>query len=263
MIDLITGANGFIGKRLAMKVGAGALAIGHEGLCDAALPDCDRFFFLSTYGNIIGHDNVSEIIRANVGNVGYVIGTYLEEARLNWLCFVSTSSVNLPVQTPYSRTKRAAEEMLMASGLPVCIIRPYSVTGVGEQPEHLIPTLIRSCLDGELMQFVGHPVHDFVDVRDVVQAILLLADNRATGIYHVGNGVAYCNDEVRTMVENACNHKARIREVDSLRSYDNGFWVCTDKKLSDLGWYAKKSLQMSIDEMVTAFKFQRKNRTWR
>lgn len=257
MIDIVTGASGFIGKHLMRKIGSGAIAIKHDEIGETAFPDCDRFFFLSTYGNYIGHDDLSEVLRSNIGHLGYVLAAYIEESKCESFVYMSSSSVNLPVQTPYSHAKRAGEEMALASCLPACVVRPYSVTGVGEQAEHLIPTLIRSCLEGERMRFVPDAVHDFVDVEDVVAGLIMLSEKRAVGRFELGNGLPYRNSTVKEMVEEICGRRAVIREVDSLRDYDYDDWYCKDDKARDLGWKPTKDLFKSISEMVAAHKFKR------
>lgn len=259
MIDILTGANSFLGKRLMQKIGAGAVTVPHDAIPDTAWPDCDRFFFLSTYGNIVGQTDISEIMRANIGHLGYVLESYREESKCEHFTFVSSSSVLLPIQTPYSRAKRAAEEMMLAYGTKGCILRPFSIVGVGEQAEHLIPTLIRSCLEGETMQFVPEPVHDFVDVSDVVEAMLSLAENKSTGIFEIGRGIPVTNAEVRCIVEDICKQKANLRIIDSMRDYDYSNWYMKDNRLA-LGCTPKKSLKDSIQEMVDAYKFRRKQK---
>lgn len=163
--------------------------------------------------------------------------------------FVSTSSVNLPVQTPYSRTKRAAEEVLLSmDSLPVCIVRPFSVTGVGEQRSHLIPTLIRSCLHAEHMMFDPVPVHDFIDVDDLCSRMITLADTRTTGVFEFGNGISVSNAEVREIVEDVCGAKANVEMASGLRAYDNQEW----RAKVGIGEPAKP-LRQSIEEMVEAY----------
>jgi nucleoside-diphosphate-sugar epimerase len=158
----------------------------------------------------------------------------------------------------YSRTKKAAEEILFSYmdkyNMPICIVRPFSVTGVGEQDTHLIPTLIRSCLRGEFMNFVSHPTHDFIDVEDVVSGLINLSDHQAKGVFELGTGRKHTNQEVLEMVEKATKKKANLNRVDQLRMYDNKEWVSSNYKARGYGWLPAKSLKLSIKEMVDEFK---------
>ena len=182
--------------------------------------------------------------------------------KINSFIFLSTSSVKRRVQTFYSRTKRAAEEILLAYmekyNAPISIIRPLSITGVGEQKEHLIPTLIRSCFLNIEIPFVPRPHHDFIDVEDVVEAILLLKEKRVKGIFEAGRGESYSNQQVLEMVERITGKKAKIKLVDSLRPYDSEEWVNTNFRLRKLGWRPRKPLSQSIKEMVEAYDKQRR-----
>jgi nucleoside-diphosphate-sugar epimerase len=245
--NLITGATGFIGLHLLKKL-KWANVLHHEDIIHGNSYDADRLFFLSTYGNMAHHNNHPMMINANVMNVLSILNGFR-----GWICYMSSSSVTLQVQTPYSRSKRAAEEILQAlPGLKSCIVRPYSVTGVGEQKAHLIPTLIRSCMEGEEMPFDPYPVHDFIDVEDVVDALVEFSEHGHTGIFELGNGIPYTNQAVKELVEEVTSRKANIVSTPRLRPYDSSAWYC--KKPSIKG---KKSLIQSITEMVDAYEQNR------
>jgi nucleoside-diphosphate-sugar epimerase len=196
------------------------------------------------------HSDHQMMVKANVSDMmkmSYWFG--------GWFCYMSSSSVTLPVQTPYSRTKRAAEEILQAlPEVKSCIVRPYSVTGVGEQKEHLIPTLIRSCMEGEEMPFAPWPVHDFVDVEDVVSGLIRLSEKQLTGVFEFGKGIPYSNQEVKDHVEEACGYKANVKLAANLRAYDNQSWACKQPFVPVGIFRATKTLAESISEMVEAYK---------
>lgn len=254
MIDsYVTGASGFIGKNLVTKLQGETIPIPHERISDFQFCDHHNFFFLSTYGNMAHHESVPhKVIKSNVGDVVKILGDILRFGiNCDFFCYVSSSSVNLPVQTTYSRTKLAAEFLVMSKPLNGCVVRPFSVIGKGEQKEHLIPTLIRSCLEGEQMDFCPEATHDYVDVDDLTDGMLLLAEQKMKGIYEFGRGIAITNQTVRGIVESVTGKKANIGMVKSLRNYDNSDWRC--KGNIPFGWRPKKSLRQSIEEMVEAY----------
>jgi len=248
----VTGANGFIGSNLTKRIDH-FTPIPHKEIATTVIDPYSRFFFLSTYGNMADHDSDTMILQANVGDLTRII-KQTDFNKINSFIYTSTSSVRLENQTMYSRTKRAAEQILFAFmekyNAPICIIRPFSVTGVGEQKEHLIPTLIRSCMEGELVNFVPDPVHDFIDVEDVVSGIMNLSNHKARGIYELGSGKQYTNAEVLKMVEKETGKKATVNVVESMRDYDTEEWVSQNYKARGFGWLPKKSLETSISEMV-------------
>jgi nucleoside-diphosphate-sugar epimerase len=244
MTDIVTGGSGFIGLHLVNKLGAASLH--HSDIVHGHSYNCERLFFLSAYGNMAHHTDYRMMVKANVRDLLTLLNGFS-----GWLCYMSSSSVTLPVQTPYSRTKKAAEEILQSlTDLQSCIVRPFSVTGRGEQKEHLIPTLIRSCMEGTQMDFVPEATHDWIDVDDVVDALVMLADKRATGIYELGLGYSVSNQEVREIVEVTCGKKANVRIVKQLRDYDSQDWYCQDPLTMLMGWKPKKTLEESVFQMV-------------
>jgi nucleoside-diphosphate-sugar epimerase len=157
----------------------------------------------------------------------------------------------------YSRCKKAAEEILLSFmekyDIPICIIRPFSITGVGEQKQHLIPTLIDAAFTGNQVNFSPDPTHDFIDVVDVVDGILSLSRNGARGIFELGNGKKYTNAEVLDIVERVTGRNIHVNVVHSLRQYDTDNWVSTNFKARGYGWLPRISLESSIEAMVHTY----------
>jgi nucleoside-diphosphate-sugar epimerase len=256
MIDnYLTGSNGFIGSHLKKRLeGQNTVCIPHEFIGDTHISAFKRLFFLSTYGNMAQHNDWRETVEANVSDLISVLDD--AEAHIGTLVYVSTSSVNLPVQTPYSRCKRAAEEILMAmpqQRLKVVIARPYTVTGAGEQREHLIPRLIESCFTGLPMPLCAEATHDYVDVSDFVGGLLMVSERSNGGIYEFGKGIAITNSHVKQLVEQITGRPANISAAMPSRSYDTTSWYCEDRAAHKLGWTPKKCLFDSISEMVADY----------
>lgn len=254
-MDIITGSSGFVGRYLK-KALPKAECIPHDLISSSKIESVDNFFFLSSYGNLSWQTDEKKIIQSNVLDIIHIIQN-LHWHEVKSFVYVSTSSVKRKVQTVYSRTKKAAEEILLSYAekynLPIIIVRPYSITGVGEQKEHLIPTLIRSAITGSKMPFISEPVHDYIDVEDVVSGILTLSEQRCRGIFELGTGNSYSNLQVKEMVERITNNTVMINEVTNMRSYDSSEWVCTNFKARQHGWEPKKSLEDSIRAMVNAY----------
>jgi UDP-glucose 4-epimerase len=262
MISYSTGGSGFIGTKLQEKVEL--TSIPHKDILKAHLLPFETFFFMSSYGNMATHTDHKAIMQANLLDLIHILNEAVQYHFKSFV-FISTSSVKLRTQTTYSRSKRAAEEVLLSYlekfNKPICIVRPYTVTGVGEQQEHLIPTLIRSCMTGELVNFVPNATHDFIDCEDVVNGILNLSDHSARGIYELGSGKSYTNQQVLEIVEKVTGKKANINIVNSMRPYDTDNWVSTNFRSRGFGWSPQKSLEQSIVEMVKAYEHTQKKNT--
>lgn len=252
-VSYITGANSFLGKHLIEASSEALTAIPHTEIPFTKLEPFTNLYFLSAYGNMWGQDDMEQIVQANTLDPVELI-RQASKFPFKSFVYISTSSVKLDHQTAYSRTKNATEQVLLSYmeryKLPICIIRPFTITGVGEQKEHLIPTLIRSCMTGELVNFVPNATHDFIDVHDVVSAILQLSKKSVHGIFELGWGHCYSNQEVLELVEKVTRKKANINIVESMRPYDNKDWFSTNYRVRSWGWLPKIELKESIKQMV-------------
>lgn len=251
MTTYVTGSSGFLGRYLTKKLPQ-YIAIPHDQIPTTKLEDFDYFYFLSAYGNLAFQTEDDKIIKANITDLKSIL-VQTNWANVKSFVYVSSSSVTLPIQTTYSRCKRAAEEILLSyidrHKAPICIIRPFSITGPGEQAAHLIPCLIESCSTQKLMDFIGDPKHDFIDVRDVVNGILALSQAGTQGIYELGSGKSYSNSEVLAIVEKITKKKAHIKP-GLTRPYDTKDWVSHDFSARKYKWTPKIKLEDSIRDMV-------------
>ena len=109
-------------------------------------------------------------------------------------------------------------------------------------------------MTGETINLVPEATHDFIDVEDVVDGILALSKNRQRGIFELGTGKSYTNQEVLEIVEKATGKKTKVNYVKNMRPYDNPEWFSVNYKARSYGWYPKKTLKDSVSEMVKAYK---------
>jgi nucleoside-diphosphate-sugar epimerase len=251
----ITGGSGFVGSHLAKRLSGDVVAIPHRDIQTTKIDPFDYFFFCSSYGNLYNQKEDEQIFQANVLDLAAIL-FLIKDMRFKSFVYLSTSSVKLRTQTMYSRMKKAAEEVLLAfmekHDIPICIIRPFSVTGVGEQQEHLMPTLINAAMTGKPVNLVPNATHDFIDVADVVEGMVTLSQRSARGIFELGTGKMYTNLEVMDLVEKVTKKEINVNFVESMRSYDSDSWVSTNFKARGFGWLPRKSLEDSIKEMYAA-----------
>lgn len=260
----VSGSHGFIAKHLIKKVEQSKLIVvpidrdlltNKEQLKDFFNKEKpDYIFHLATAGNVHNYQQEKEIIfQANVVNTWNML---MASQNIDYKAFInfSTSSVLLPYETMYSTTKLAAE--IIVSQFPKTIsIRPSTVIGIGEQPEHLIPSLIRSCLYGEGMPFVSDPSHDFIDVEDLILGILKVMENigntkRSLKSINISSGKQYNNHQVKEIVELLTGKKANIQIEDNLRVYDTKDWKVDNSMIVSLGWQPTFTLEETIAGMI-------------
>jgi nucleoside-diphosphate-sugar epimerase len=219
----LTGASGFIGRTLCplllerghevsslvrrpgSQPGGTTAVIGDlgdrtglTGALLAARPDC----VIHLAAEIASQRNARKLRAANVDGTVNLIEASLALAGLDPSSgprFVFASTVvtgdargallteesQLPVETPYGRSKQDGEQIVLASGLPAVIVRPSHVYGPGGwYAEELVPRLRqpgRFAVIGS-----GHNLWDVVHAHDVATAFVLAAEKAApASIYHV------------------------------------------------------------------------------
>ncbi len=143
-----------------------------------------------------------------------------------------TEDCPLRPTNPYAASKGAADllgiQHHLAHGADVVIVRPFNHAGPGQSPNYVLSALARQVAEVERGRSpcveVGNlnVVRDFTDVRDVVRAYRLLAENGAAGaIYNLGTGhgteIAYALETLRSLARSPIEihvDPARVRPVD-------------------------------------------------
>lgn len=281
MREIVCGAGGFLGSNLRRHFedqGKEVVILPIEKLLDPpaihALFKANEpynLYYLAAYGNLHGQNNIHEIYQASVTKLLNVLKATKDTDCKAIVTTGSTSEYGnktepmkedqvLCPRTFYGAAKAAATHLSQAWAIqndaPVVVFRPASITGVGEQSIHLIPTLIRSCLFGEAIPFVSDPVHDYVNVRDVCSAVGILgqvASEHKGEIFNVGNGVQHTNLQVKQMVEEITGKRATITKSIKLNPQNiSDVWIADSTKMRALGWKPKVGLYDSLKEMVRA-----------
>ena len=250
---LVTGSNGLLGSQLVRKLEAQDHTVLRGDREGSILEDVDYIFDCAAYGNLYGQDSQTKTYQANIVRFNKL----LRNARkMNYKALIATSSssVTLPVQTHYSKTKKLMELSAMTEfyrhNKPIAAVRPYTIYGVGDNDIHLIPRIFRSCLFGEPMVFDPAPTHDYIWAEDLADAYIYMADNIQIyeGIIHpAGSGVSVTNAEVMIRIEQITGKIANITEYKNLRDYDNLNWVAPDGK------WSKTSLQEGLEKIYADY----------
>lgn len=266
-VAIVTGAGGFLGQHLVFTLEQRGYRVIHLPHKTLSVPEklaiffkknkFDYLFHLAARGNMAYQkDDHDKIVWGN-----YIKSYNLLEATkdINYRAFinVSTSSVGLPHQTLYSATKLGVEALCVAYAdeykKPIISVRPSTVIGKGEQSVHLIPTLINSCETGAEMPFVPDATHDFIDVRDVVDGMIFLAEHILQSqhyAFNISNNQARTNLEVSQIVANLTKKPVNVTIVKSMRSYDNSNWQINNIDILKMGWKPKYTLEDSIASML-------------
>lgn len=262
---VISGSTGFIGSHLAntlRKKGIRVVPLSHELFDDPIKLRCfferekpDYIYHLAAYGNMAYQTEATQIFEANL------LGTFMmlnQSKHIPYKAFinVSSSSVILPYQTMYSATKRGAEELCKAFvneyGKQIVSIRPFSVYGPGEAAHRFIPTVFRSCLEGEAL-VLADGSHDWIYIDEVVN-VLLNARNFPPSFsgeaLDAGTGTCTSNADVVRLIEKITGKKANIVAHKQLRQFDTNNWKAEAQ-------YTSIPLEEGLMKVYEAIKKQR------
>lgn len=158
----------------------------------------------------------------------------------------------------YGACKHAVQEVLAAhsasAGYSHAWARIFHPYGPAEQPERLVPSVIRSALTGRPVDLSeGHQERDFVFVDDVAEGLVRLLGSDLEGAVNIGSGrstsvrslVAMIADAVATPAELRFGARAAAEAEPALIVAD------TARSRDDLGWTPAVPLAEGIDRTVS------------
>jgi len=160
--------------------------------------------------------------------------------------------------TAYGAAKAAATTLAAQAaraGLPVAILRPFSIYGPWEPAGRLVPSAIRAALTGATLPLTaGAWVRDYVFVDDVVDACLLAAGApSAVGeIVNLGTGRQTSNHDVVAAVERLTGRRIVVAPgAYAAHGSDTTHWVADTRKAARLlGWRARHDLAAGLAETI-------------
>jgi GDP-4-dehydro-6-deoxy-D-mannose reductase len=167
--------------------------------------------------------------------------------------------------TPYAASKVGAEqaglEVWRRTGLPVIVARPFAHTGPGQDSRFVLPAFMARLREarrtGERRIPTGNlePVRDLLDVRDVIEAyVLLLRAGEPGEIYNVARGEGASVGELFRMLAQLLEVSAEPTPDAALaRGNDIPHLVGDSTKLRRAtGWAPARTLQQTLQGLVDA-----------
>lgn len=279
---LVTGCNGFIGKKLTVRL----KKAGHE-VIGLDLPDGDiaqkgSLDFLRTRGiscvfhlaaktfvpdswkdpfdfyriNLLGTVNVLEFCRNTDCGLTH-ISSYLYGPP-EYLPIDENHP--LKAYNPYSQSKILAEESVRfyteKFNIRATILRPFNIYGPGQPSSFLIGELISKICDpmvSEIEVMDLKPKRDYVFIDDVVEALVLTIDG-PKGIYNVGSGysVSVGNLVDRLVLLSGCSKPIRSKGISRPNEI---FELYSDIRLIQerLGWKPETELDEGLSQCIKSF----------
>jgi len=262
---LITGSDGFIGKRLVAK-----------------LRNDEPHYSILSYDKSQGYDilnkdqlsgfnsdiviHLAAIIRTNDLNEMYGVNI---QGTLNVLehckkigariIFASSAAVYGNLRPPiredsefqpishYGFTKLMGEQMCryysFNHGIKSLILRIFNPYGPSQKPGFLIPDILSKLNDKEIVLGNPHPKRDFIYLDDVVEAIIKSIDSEAEGTINIGTGKSYSVEEIAKMITDKKVRFSDLKKIDSDIRAD----ITLAKRL--LNWEPKIDLQEGVKRL--------------
>lgn len=274
----VAGSEGFVGSNVCIQL----TAAGHEiipidvtkgvDLCDAAvvnqIPQIDCFIHLANLVFV----PASYADPAKFYRVNYLTTLNALEVCRKWnarLVYISSYIYGppqyLPVDenhpicpfNPYAQTKVICEKMCEGYhrdfGVPVSIVRPFNIYGVGQQGKLLIPEIIGQLKEGNtvIQLKASSPRRDYINVVDVARAIVTCAmSNEPFGAYNACSGESVSVKEITEIINRNLRHKVEFRFAASDRpnEVDESRGSC--EKLKSLGWNPSIGFEEGIKEIL-------------
>ncbi|OIP83924.1 MAG: hypothetical protein AUK44_03870 [Porphyromonadaceae bacterium CG2_30_38_12] len=279
---LITGFAGFIGSKLTQQLEAE----GHQlQLCDIANGiDISNWEVVKTFTDIdivIHLANLSFVPASfaqpkNFYQTNYITTlNMLEMCRIQKARFIYLSSYMygtpayqpideqhpLNAYNPYSQSKLICESLCEGYHrdfqVAITIFRPFNIYGKGQNPDFLIPTLIRQALSYEIVIKDDRPKRDYVHIDDVVRALSSAVNNTHASeqmqIFNLGTGMSYSVKELIDIIQKlskkpityTCLNEIRPNEVMDTRAD-----ITKIKKV--LGWEPLITIEDGISQLLQA-----------
>lgn len=231
-------------------------------------------YHLATYGGFTSQKDTSVIIESNLmGTVNLLRAC----EKIGFDCFINTGSSSEYGIKPgpmgecdiiepvgdYGVSKAAATLFCRSSalekGLPVFTLRLFSPYGPWDDPQRLIPYVIKSLLRGEPPKLsTPKSVRDFIYIDDVLDVFLKIIKAPVSGgrIYNVGSGVQVSIGEVVSMITKIIGNglEPMWGKVKSQRT-EPGSWVADiGKAKTELWWVPATSLWAGLSKTVEWFR---------
>jgi nucleoside-diphosphate-sugar epimerase len=188
MKALVTGSEGFVGSHVLEALKDWETLTLDRGDSFPTEP-MDVVFSLAATGD--PWEAVRDPVAAYVNDVGVIAQTleYARETGAHVLHVSSSEAAGL--RGPYAGAKRCQEIICETyRDVSVTVVVTQSLFGERQQPDKLVPTIIRRLLDGQPVRLQRGPrgwaTRPFLHVRNLADALVHLAENPAGRRVHVG-----------------------------------------------------------------------------
>jgi nucleoside-diphosphate-sugar epimerase len=169
----------------------------------------------------------------------------------------STGDETMPTRpiSPYGVTKLASENLCRAYdefGLPVVVLRYFSVYGPRQRPDMGYHRFITALLTGQPITVYGdgQQVRGNTYIDDCVTATVLALNAPVGETYNIGGGEIASVWDILQKLESITGRRADIRREPARPGDQRSTYADTTKLQRHLGWEAKTSLDEGLAQQV-------------
>jgi nucleoside-diphosphate-sugar epimerase len=239
---LITGANGFIGKKLSQQLPAENYAITTLTHQQGEITHAATWQSLPP-NDVVIHLASKTFVPDSWNNPGFFIETNtlgtlqaLEYCRKYGAAMIYISSYlygnpsALPIPetaplftpNPYAFSKKTAEDYCKfyhdCFQVPVTILRPFNIYGEEQHASFLIPMLIEQALhQNEFRVKDLLPKRDYLYINDFINALIACIPLRGFHLFNVGSGISYSVEEIINLLQKIQNTQLPVYSENSQR----------------------------------------------
>lgn len=276
---LVTGAGGFIGRRLVSSLKNAGHSVFELGRTDGDIADpvtlrqfyevaVDFVFHLAsrTYVpdawhepadfqrvNVTGTVNVLELCRNRKIPVTYV-SAYLY-GMPNSLPIKETDRIE--PNNPYALSKFMAEAVCgfyaEHFGIPVTIIRPFNIYGPGQKGHFLIPEIVAQVKANKPIQLKDlTPRRDYLYLDDLVDALVLTLDvGEGLHLYNIAYGSSLSVESIVEVIQSVVGTSLPIVSKNTPRRNEiPDVYADISKAAQELHWHPRHSFEEGIKNML-------------
>ena len=190
-----------------------------------------------------------------------LVDEILKKEEIQWFFYSSTSHVYkfsknkisengvLKPISKYGLTKLRGENYIikkLKKKVPYCIGRIFSFTNNKQSKDYIIPAIFNKAKSKKkeiIFKDTNH-FRDFLCVKDICSAILILKKNKANGIYNIGSGKKVLLSNIVKIILDKYKKKYIIKNKNIQTSL-----VSNNSKIKKLNWKPTKNIQSIIKEL--------------